>query len=128
MRSSKVLTGAVAAVAALAAAAPSALAKGPAQQVAGTCSAHSTMKLKAAIDDAAIQTEFEVDSNVVGQTWNWRIRDNGVTQFSGTARTVAPSGSFTRSRLLTNQAGPDKINVRATNPATGEVCRAVLTI
>ena len=127
MRSSKALAGAVTALAVLAVA-PSALAKGPATQVAGTCSANSTMKLKASIEDTGIQTEFQVDSNVVGQTWSWRLNDNGVTRASGTAKTLAPSGSFTRSRLISNQAGPDKINVRATNPATGEVCKAVLTI
>ena len=127
MRSSKALTGAVAAIAVLAVA-PSAFAKGPAKQVAGTCSGGSTMTLKAKTDDGGIQTEFEVDSNVVGQTWSWRLNDNAVTKASGTAKTVAPSGSFSRSRLIANQAGPDKINVRATNAATGEVCKAVLTI
>ena len=94
----------------------------------GTCSNHSTWKLKAAPDNGRLEVEFEVDSNVVGQTWNWRIVDNGVVAASGTAKTVAPSGSFEVKRFIANKAGADNIRGRATNPATGETCVGTLTI
>jgi hypothetical protein len=43
------------------------------------------------------------------------------------AKTKAPSGSFTVSRRLTNGSGSDKISARATSPS-GESCTASLTI
>jgi hypothetical protein len=47
---------------------------------------------------------------------------------SGTKKTLAPSGSFTVNRLLTDRAGSDTILAKATNAATGEVCTATLTV
>src|SRR5262245_54133931 len=44
----------------------------------GGCSAGAVWKLKAKFDDGRIETEFEVDSNRVGQAWRVRIVDNGV--------------------------------------------------
>ena len=60
----------------------------------GTCSAGATWKLKAKNDNGALEVEAEVDSNVVGQTWTWRLKDNGVRVANGSSVTVAPSGSF----------------------------------
>jgi hypothetical protein len=84
-------------------------------------------KLKAKPEDGGrIEVEFEVDSNKVGQTWNVVLRDNGTTFWSGTRKTLAPSGSFSVSKLTNNRAGTDNLVGRATNPATGEVCRGTL--
>ena len=111
----------------LIAAAPSATAKGTDVRTSGTCSAHSTWKLKAKSDDnGGIEVEFEVDSNKVGQTWKVALKDNGTTFWSGTRTTVAPSGSFTVAKRTANRAGTDHLVGRATNAATGEICRAVL--
>ncbi|MBV9487785.1 MAG: hypothetical protein JO246_17260 [Frankiaceae bacterium] len=89
---------------------------------AGSCTTNSTWKLKASPDDGQIEAEFEVDSNVVGQTWKWRLVHNGDLAASGTAKTVAPSGSFTVKRFVNNAAGVDTIRGRAKNPTTGEIC------
>jgi hypothetical protein len=97
-------------------------------RTAGTCSSNSTWKLKAAPDNGRLEVQLEVDSNRVGQTWNWRLADNGVAVASGTAKTVAPSGSFEVKRFIANKAGADRIRARATNPATGETCLGALTI
>ena len=94
----------------------------------GRCDANSTWKLKAKPDNARLEVEFEVDQNVSGDTWNVRLRDNGMTFFKGTRVTVPPSGSFTVHRFTANQAGTDTITARAANQRTGEVCRAALTI
>jgi hypothetical protein len=94
----------------------------------GHCSAASTWKLKAKPDDGRLEVEGEVDSNVVGQTWKWRILHNGTTSAHGTSTTVAPSGSFTVHRRVVNAAGTDRIGWRATNPATGETCAGGLSI
>jgi hypothetical protein len=113
--------------AAVASAAP-ALAKSGEVRKAGTCTAHSTWKLKAAPDNGRLEVQFEVDSNVVGQTWSWKLFDNNTQVSTGTAKTTAPSGSFEVRRLIANKAGADNIRARATNPASGEVCQGTLAI
>ncbi len=42
----------------------------------GTCTAHSTSKLKAKHDDGRIEVEFEVDQNRNGRLWTVTISDN----------------------------------------------------
>jgi len=88
----------------------------------GTCSAGSQWKLKLSPDGSVNEAELEVDSNVVGQVWKVAIRDNGTRVFSGLRTTRAPSGSFTVTRRVPNQAGRDRIVAAAKNSATGESC------
>jgi hypothetical protein len=92
----------------------------------GSCSGKSTWKLKASPENGRIEVEGEVDSNVNGQTWRWRIRHNGTLSAKGTAATQPPSGSFDVRRLVTNASGTDTIGWRARNPKTDEVCRGSL--
>ena len=94
----------------------------------GKCTARSTGKLKAKVDNSNLQVEAEVDSGHVGQTWAWRLADNGTAVASGKAKTVAPSGSFSVARLTPNLAGKDRITLRATNAATGESCTGVVSL
>jgi hypothetical protein len=105
-----------------------ALAKGGSGQIrTGSCSAASDWKLKAKADDGAIEVEFEVDSNRVGQTWHVTLLKNGNVFFTGNRTTKAPSGSFTVSRRTPNPAGADTIKGRARNPNSGETCVGRLT-
>jgi hypothetical protein len=99
-------------------------------RVAGRCDGRSTSKLKLGPrpSDGVIETEFEVDSNVVGQTWQWRFRQNGVIVARGSRVTQAPSGSFTVRRRLADNAGTDTIVAVGVNPATGETCRATASV
>ena len=94
----------------------------------GSCTSSSTWKLKVAPDDGRLEVEFEVDSNRVGQTWNWKFFDNGDLVRSGTATTVGPSGSFEVERRIPNLAGSDTIRARAKNPNSGAVCTGTITI
>jgi hypothetical protein len=94
----------------------------------GDCSGTSEWKLKLSPDDGRIEVEFEVDSNVVGQTWSVRILENGDRIFRGTRETQAPSGSFTVHRLAADTAGRDSFSARATNAATGETCVGTASI
>jgi hypothetical protein len=80
----------------------------------GSCTGGGVFELKAKHDDGRIEVEYEVDTNRAGQVWHVRLTDNGVTVFTGTATTVAPSGSFTVRRLIANRAGTDRIRARAT--------------
>ncbi|MDQ1447833.1 MAG: hypothetical protein QOC79_804 [Actinomycetota bacterium] len=86
------------------------------------CSAGSQSKLTLAHDNGFIETEFEVDSNRAGQVWNVAIKDNGISVFSGTRTTTAPSGSFTVRRRIPNRAGVDSVVASAKNTRSGETC------
>lgn len=128
-RPARLLAGtAVVALALVSTGAAAANAKGGDVRRSGSCSVASTWKLKAKPDNAALQVEFEVDQNKVGQTWSVAITDNGASIFSGTRTTTAPSGSFTVAVRTANRAGADQIVAKATNAATGETCRGALTI
>ncbi|MEP6798283.1 MAG: hypothetical protein ABI890_09055, partial [Lapillicoccus sp.] len=88
----------------------------------------SDWKLKAKPDNGRLQVEFQVDSNVVGQTWSVTLGDNGARVFSGTRMTVAPSGSFTVAKKIANRAGADRIVAKAMNAASGETCTGMVVI
>ncbi len=93
----------------------------------GSCSGSTDWKLKVKPDNGRLQVEYEVDSNVAGQTWSVRITDNGTKVFAGQRMTAGRSGSFTVQRRTANRAGADKLVATATNAATGETCRGTLT-
>ncbi|MGB8702882.1 MAG: hypothetical protein WCD18_25985 [Thermosynechococcaceae cyanobacterium] len=94
---------------------------------AGPCTGSSDWKLKAKLDNGRLEIEFEVDSNVNGQTWSNVIRDNGTLVFKGNKVTQGPSGSYTIRKFTANQAGDDVIIARAKNLKTGEVCLGSVT-
>ena len=101
-------------------------AKGLEVRAQGTCSQGSAWKLKAKADNGRIETELEVDTNRAGRAFAVRLYDNGVLVWSGSRTTVAPSGSFSVARLLTNRAGTDRITATARTASTGETCSAVV--
>ena len=92
----------------------------------GNCSAGSDWKLKVKDEDGGLEVEFEVDQNVVGDTWRVRIFQDGERIFAGRRTTQAPSGSFEVERRTTNDAGTDNFVGRAVSLSTGEVCRGTL--
>ncbi len=89
----------------------------------GSCSGNADWKLKAKQDDGRIEVEFEVDSNVNGQTWGVRLKRDGNVFFRGSRTTKAPSGSFSVERRISNSAGDDVIVGRAVHGPSGQVCR-----
>ena len=88
----------------------------------GACSRTSDWKLKLGPRSGVVETEFEVDSNRVGQTWTVKITDNGTTVLQRTAKTLAPSGSFSVAVRATNRPGTDSFVATAKNARTGETC------
>jgi hypothetical protein len=88
----------------------------------GACSGSTDWKLKLSPDDGRIEVEYEVDSNVNGQTWKVKIFQNGQRVFSGNRVTSAPSGSFEMRTVVSDQAGADAFTARARNRGTGETC------
>jgi hypothetical protein len=93
----------------------------------GSCSGRSDWKIKQSPENGRIEVEFEVDSNVPGQTWNVRLKKNGNIFFTGQRTTGTRSGSFEVRRVVNNGAGAETIVGRAVNPKTGEVCRGEVT-
>jgi hypothetical protein len=97
------------------------------KRVTASCTGTSKAKLKVKSRDGRIETEFEVDQNRNGVTWDVTLSQNGVVAATTTATTAPKSGSFTVRRQLTDNAGADTIAASATSP-TGEVCSASVTI
>ncbi len=89
----------------------------------GSCSGSADWKLKLSPEDGRIEVEYEVDSNVNGQTWKVKLFKNGDRTFRGTRTTKTPSGSFEVRVVTSDPAGTDTIRGKAVNVATGEVCR-----
>jgi hypothetical protein len=86
----------------------------------GSCSGSADWKLKVKPDDGRLEVEAEVDSNVNGQQWRWRIRHNGSVSARGKATTKGPSGSFDVERRMANLAGTDRFRFRAVHDS--QVC------
>jgi hypothetical protein len=87
----------------------------------GSCSGSADWKLKVKPDDGRLEFEAEVDSNVSGQEWRWRIRHNGSVSARGRSTTTGPSGSFDVERRMANLSGKDRFRFRAVHQ--GQVCR-----
>jgi hypothetical protein len=116
---SRSLTTAVAAAALaapLAFAAPASASHGGGTAIrnSGHCVGGGVFELKAKHDDGRIEVEYEIDTNRAGQSWHYKLTDNGVLVASGTAKTLAPSGSFTVHRSIKNRVGKDTIRARGT--------------
>jgi hypothetical protein len=93
----------------------------------GSCSGSADWKLKASPEDGRIEVEGEVDSNVNGQTWKWKLIHNGSVTARGTATTAGASGSFDVERTVVDLKGDDNLKFRAQNTDSDESCTGSLT-
>jgi hypothetical protein len=98
---------------------------GPGVRVSGACTGHSTSKLKLSREDSGLEVEFEVDQNRNGVPWKVTLRRNGPLVASTTAKTHAPSGSFSLRRVI---AGGTGTIVATATRASGERCTARASI
>lgn len=89
----------------------------------GNCSSGADWKLKLSPEDGKIEVEFEVDSNVNGQTWNVVLKHDGERFFKGQKVTKGPSGSFEVRKVTGNNAGADHIVGKARNINSDETCK-----
>jgi hypothetical protein len=92
-------------------------------RVRGVCTQSSSAKLKLSREDGRLEVEFEVDQNRNGVPWKVTLRRNGSLVASTTARTRAPSGSFSLRRLIADGQGTDRVTAVARR-ASGERCTA----
>jgi hypothetical protein len=120
-----------AAIAALLAASPAAAKGRPLGRpvkTSGICTDQtSTFTLKSMFDDEpfaqTVGAEFEVDTGVVGQSWQVTLTDNGIVFFDALVGTTGPEGAL-------NVTHPDQgafnishtIVARAVNRDNGAVC------
>lgn len=94
----------------------------------GTCSdGTSTFTLKSQFDDTpfaeTVGAEFQVNTGVIGQTWQVTLTDNGAVFFDAPVDTVGPEGGL-------NVTHPDQgsfaiahtITAQAVNLASGAEC------
>jgi hypothetical protein len=106
---------------------PGALAKDGDVRKSGGCSDSSTWKLKLSEENSKIETEFEVDQNVVGDDWKVVMKKDGDVFFRGTRTTTGRSGSFEVRRVVGDGSGSETVTGRARNVQTDEVCRGKAT-
>lgn len=87
----------------------------------GACTAASDWKLTANPNDGFLQVTYEVDSDIEGQVWQYRLIDNGTVFLSGSIQTRG-GGSFDIDAQYFDLAGIDRVVGQARNAATGEIC------
>jgi len=93
----------------------------------GSCTKSSTWKLDLEKEHGVIDIDFEGKTSASGKTWNYKVKQNGVVRHSGKTVTER-DGEFDIDRNVKDRAGKDTIIVRAKHSATGEVCKAKLSI
>ncbi len=94
----------------------------------GLCSEGSQWKVRIRTDGPnLLDLNFEVDSNVPGQTWRAAMAYNGDVVFNGFATTNQVDGEFDIDVEVANQAGADTLQAAARHRPTGEICRAQVT-
>ena len=144
-RAAVVLAASVVATAALASSVPAHAAGkggGRAIKASSTCADTGLLKVKAKPDTGGVlEVGGELDTNVDGQVWSVSVLDNGVSVWTATLTTAAPSGAFGAATRIPNLPGADVVTLVATlnTPQTPEtpdtletaeptVCSASVTI
>ena len=94
-----------------------ALAKDGDVRTSGACQGVATWKMKASPEDGRIEVEAEVDSNRIGQTWNWTLFHNGNVASRGTSTTAGRSGSFEVRRVRATGPAPTRSGSTRGDPA-----------
>jgi hypothetical protein len=92
----------------------------------GVCGSHP-WTLELSLDSGRIEADYELHHVAPTGTWLVVMKDNGVRFFRGT-RTAGSDRYIEVDRYTKDQTGTDKITVRATDTATGKVCRASASI
>lgn len=93
----------------------------------GDCTKSSTWKLELEKDDGQIDIDFDGHTKRAGKTWKYKVKQDGVVRHSG--RTVTETdGEFDVDKDVKDRSGKDTIVVRAESLASGEVCKARMSI
>lgn len=90
----------------------------------GTCTASSDWKFKVTEDAGRLYVSATLDSGVGDQVWDWTLLHNGEVSDEGRRSTRDDEGYFRVNRTMIDLPGTDDVGFRATQPRTGETCRA----
>ncbi|MCU0277475.1 MAG: hypothetical protein MUF33_09775 [Candidatus Nanopelagicales bacterium] len=91
----------------------------------GQCSSSARWELKVKERDGGVEVEFEVDSNVVGQDWDYTLTGpNGVLS-QGTRTTTGPSGSFS---VEVDTAGAATDSFKGVATHDGQICDSTVNV
>ena len=93
----------------------------------GDCSGSTTWKLKLSEENSKIETEFEIDQNVVGDEWKVVLKKDGDVFFRGRRTTKGASGSFEIRRVVGDGSGSERIVAHARNLDGDETCHGKAT-
>ena len=91
----------------------------------GACSGSARYDYEVEKDDGRFEISFEVDSNVVGEAWRIKLFHDG-DRYASVLRTTDREGEADVERDRPDTAGEDRFRARATNVATGEVCKVTI--
>jgi hypothetical protein len=89
----------------------------------GSCSGTSRYDLDVEAEHGGYEVEFEVDSNVPGQTWKVKLWQND-GRFLSRVMTTDREGEIDGDRHRANTPGADTFKLWAKNTTTGETCSA----
>lgn len=99
----------------------------------GTCTGSSRWEASMDLEHGAFDIEFEVKAAQAGQRWRLTVKQNGTRVYSQTRRAVVEADDDSpraEARWDVSRANHPNMRetfvLRATNLATGEVCRATL--
>lgn len=88
-----------------------------------SCRESSSVKLKVAPQTNGILQVTAVVWSDDSDTWNWKMKHNDDTSAKGEVKAKDADKSFKIVRDMADFSGPDYIEFRAQNNATGEVCK-----
>ncbi len=99
------------------------------------CAGTGLLKVRVKPDTGGVlEVGGELDTNVDGQVWSVDVLDNGVSAWTATLTTAAPSGAFGAAARIPNGAGAHVVTFVATlnapdtlNAADPTVCSVTLT-
>ena len=91
------------------------------------CRETSEVKLKIEPESTGVIQVTGVVFSDDSDTWDWRMKHNDDNSAKGTVKAKDADKSFKIVRDMADFSGPDEIEFRAQNNATGEVCKKVLT-
>jgi hypothetical protein len=99
----------------------------PEVRVAGSCGRGASSNLKVKARDGGLEVEFEVEHTRANARWHIVLVQERQVAWRGSARTHAPSGSFSLERRLSDFPGPDQVMARGVGPR-GITCQATAVL
>lgn len=92
-----------------------------------SCRASSSVKLKIEPESTGVIQVTAVVWSDDSDTWSWKMKHNDDVSAKGEVKAKDADKSFKIVRDMADFSGPDYVEFRAQNEATGEICKNELT-